>query len=302
MQRQALGDKAMKVAQKSALNEAVSIASLGLKVWRGQPRRMERPHIHTDLEVNLLVEGQARYFFADRFLDLTPGAFTVFWAGAPHHLVEVGPGTTLFWVTAPLPWVLSWGMGDSFVRRLLGGAVFIDPETTNGRGALAIEQLSGWERDLDAGGAEGRRIVLLELEARLRRLARALPDHEPQLHAERRGPGAIAWSDGDHVERMTAFVGAHYREPLTVESIADAVGLHPNYAMSLFKRACGISLWDYVMRTRIACAQRLLVTTNDKILRVALDAGFGSVSRFYDAFQKTCGQTPRRFRLTHRAH
>jgi AraC family transcriptional regulator, melibiose operon regulatory protein len=48
-------------------------------------------------------------------------------------------------------------------------------------------------------------------------------------------------------------------------------------------------------------AQRLLVTTEELILNVALSSGFGSLSRFNEAFQGAFGCTPRDYRKRHRA-
>ncbi len=47
---------------------------------------------------------------------------------------------------------------------------------------------------------------------------------------------------------------------------------------------------------RIAHAQRLLATTDAKVIDVANESGFPSLSRFYAAFRSVCGQTPNAFR------
>jgi AraC-like DNA-binding protein len=40
----------------------------------------------------------------------------------------------------------------------------------------------------------------------------------------------------------------------------------------------------------------MLVNGDDKILNIALDSGFGSVSRFYEIFVRDTGITPRAYR------
>ena len=50
---------------------------------------------------------------------------------------------------------------------------------------------------------------------------------------------------------------------------------------------------------RISHAQRLLVTTDDTILDIALAAGFQSLSRFNEAFKSICGCPPRDYRKQH---
>src|SRR5690606_12222003 len=128
----------------------------------------------------------------------------------------------------------------------------------------------------------------LEIEARCKRLAWGLlPDAaRPRTDAAAAG----------RVERIAAYAAEHYPESMTVAGVAAAVGLHPNYAMTLFKNACGISIWEYVTRLRVSHAQRLLLATDWKVQRVALDSGFASPSGFYEAFARVSGCTPTAYR------
>jgi len=59
----------------------------------------------------------------------------------------------------------------------------------------------------------------------------------------------------------------------------------------------GMTLSQYLTLQRVAHAQRRLATSGDVIQEIALDSGFGSVSRFYEAFRQQTGNSPRRFRL-----
>ena len=72
--------------------------------------------------------------------------------------------------------------------------------------------------------------------------------------------------------------------------------LHPNYAMKLFIRVLKISIKQYVNKLRLQHAQALLIDTNEPILNIALKAGFGSISRFYDIFHREFQKTPQQFR------
>jgi transcriptional regulator GlxA family with amidase domain len=71
--------------------------------------------------------------------------------------------------------------------------------------------------------------------------------------------------------------------------------------MKLFRANSGMSVWEYVVRMRISHAQRLLITTNEKITDIALESGFGSAAPFYSSFKKFGdGKSPRAFRQAHR--
>ncbi len=98
---------------------------------------------------------------------------------------------------------------------------------------------------------------------------------------------------------MACFIAQNYTQPLTAETIGQHVGLHPNYAMSLFQRTFGTTLMRYVTQQRLSHAQRLLLTTRESITNIAFGSGFGSLSRFNEAFRQSFGCTPREYRRLH---
>jgi AraC-like DNA-binding protein len=103
------------------------------------------------------------------------------------------------------------------------------------------------------------------------------------------------------VEEIARYVAQNYTRPLSLEEIGREVNLHPNYAMNLFRRSFGATILEYIIQHRLSHAQRLLATTDRLILDVALDSGFGSLSRFNEAFKKAFGCTPRDYRKHHRS-
>ena len=140
-------------------------------------------------------------------------------------------------------------------------------------------------------------VVLLELQARFMRA---------WLHAKGTdGPktrhGRLALPEGarNKVETIAAYVAQHYTEPLTVRQIADAVGLNPDYTSHLFHKTFGITIIAHLMQHRLSHAQRLLVTSDLKIIDVALEAGFNSTSHFNAAFKNANGCTPSAYRKRH---
>jgi AraC family transcriptional regulator, melibiose operon regulatory protein len=237
---------------------------------------MPAAHAHTDIEFNYVLNGELRYFFGGRFEIVGPIRLTMFWAGIPHQLVQAAPQTEMVWVTVPLAWFMQWKISESFRQRLLTGEMF--------RQSTTPASVTGWVEDFATGHRELREIVLLEIEACVRRIGVGEP-----APTKRTG-------GGDAIEKVTRVIGERYAEELTVADIAGAVKLHPNYLMRLFKQRCGMSLWEYVTRLRVSHAQRLLITTDRKVVDVALESGFGSVSRFHAAFRRVAGQTPRAYR------
>jgi AraC-like DNA-binding protein len=70
--------------------------------------------------------------------------------------------------------------------------------------------------------------------------------------------------------------------------------------MSLFRKTFGMTLIDCVTQHRLSHAQRLLAVTDEKSVDVAIASGFNSLSRFNEAFKKSCGCSPRQYRDQHR--
>ena len=262
-------------------------SELPFHAWRSTPQVMPGAHVHTDIELNFLLSGQADYFHAGRFYTVPPRRLVVFWAGMPHRLTALAPGTEYYCMTLPLAWFLEWNLGGALPNRLLTGELILEPSDQ----AAAYDEatMARWAEDLTRGDAEGRRIALLETEARLRRLGGTI-GMEPGMEK------AISSARGRQWERIADYIGRHYREPLTVARIAEAVGLHANYAATAFREGAGLSLWEYVTRLRISHAQRLLLTTDWTAERIALDCGFRSPARFFATFKRLCGVTPRQYR------
>jgi len=279
-------------ARSSRRERVVAVhATHGLCASILRPTAMPFVHTHAEVEMNLLLSGWMTYLVGGRFQTLRVDEPTVFWAGVPHRLTEVGDGTEFVHVTIPLPWLLQLNVPTALWKALLDG-VFVTAAREDAA-ELALDRLlfQRWARDLapDAS-ATTRSTAFLEVEARLRRFAE---------HAHLRKPpqrdGGTRQTRGQ-VQEIVRFVGEHYREPIDVATVARAVGLHPNYAMSVFRESCGVSLWEYVIRLRVAHAQRLLISTDWTVDEIGFESGFGSTNAFYRAFRRITGCIPSAFR------
>lgn len=100
------------------------------------------------------------------------------------------------------------------------------------------------------------------------------------------------------VQRARAYVGAHYTEPLSLNEVADVLGVNPAYLSSIFKSERGESYSKFVLRLRMERAALLLRTyAAGKIGDIALDVGYSSTKRFYSVFKDYFGMTPNEYRI-----
>ena len=87
--------------------------------------------------------------------------------------------------------------------------------------------------------------------------------------------------------------GAFYHEPDPAHAIHDEAAVRRWNAC--FRRICGVSLMRCVNQQRVAHAQCLLTNSGAKIIDVAMESGFGSVSQFYTVFRGITGVPPREY-------
>ena len=95
-------------------------------------------------------------------------------------------------------------------------------------------------------------------------------------------------------ERVASFVQRHMGEPLPVAGLARETGLSPSQFNRVFKGACGLTPHQYVLRTRVACAKRLLLEGCTPA-RIAFDLGFADQSHLTHHFKRQVGVTPAAF-------
>jgi AraC family transcriptional regulator, melibiose operon regulatory protein len=234
------------------------------------------------------------YLFGGHKVVVRAGRLAAFWAAIPHQIVQSVGCSEYFVATIPLAWALQCQLPEHMVRALLSGQIVSQRDRSQSDGDELL--FARWFEDLRLADGERRRIVLLETEARLRRLALSLPARMAARAGDGRPPASAQIRK---VEQMAGFIVRHYTQPLRVADIADAVNLHPNYAMNLFRKAFGVTLVDYLTQHRISHAQRLLATTDRAVLDIAMDCGFNSISRFNDAFRRACTCSPRQYRQSH---
>ena len=272
----------------------------GFTCQRWTPTRMRRPDRHNEIEINLLESGSLTYVLGGRKVTIPAGRLVAFWAAIPHQIVDAKGSADYYVATIPLAWFLQCKFPEQIVQPVLHGQMLFDP----GSDPSDPQRFGLWLKDLGSDPKNRQRPVFLEMEARLLRLALSLQGgkgrgrRQPKISLRTSGSG-LEEGRLSKVEQMAGYIALHYTDPLAVGDVAEHVDLHPNHAMTLFKRAFGTTLLDYVTQHRISHAQRLLATTGDKILKVALDSGFGSVSRFNAAFKSACGCSPREYRARH---
>ena len=77
-------------------------------------------------------------------------------------------------------------------------------------------------------------------------------------------------------------------------------GVSAFHFLRLFARVTGVTPHQYLVRTRLRRAARLLAADERPIAAIAYDVGFGDLSNFVRTFHRAAGASPRQFRRASR--
>jgi AraC-like DNA-binding protein len=92
------------------------------------------------------------------------------------------------------------------------------------------------------------------------------------------------------------WIDANSHDPLDLDSAAREVGLSSFHFLRLFTRVLGVTPHQYLVRSRLRRAARLLADSATSITDIAFDVGFGDLSNFVRTFHRAAGVSPRGFR------
>jgi AraC-like DNA-binding protein len=92
------------------------------------------------------------------------------------------------------------------------------------------------------------------------------------------------------------WIDAHSHRQIDLEHAAGQAELSPFHFLRLFASVLGVTPHQYLVRSRLRHAARLLADDERPVTDVAYDVGFGDLSNFVRTFHRAAGVSPRRFR------
>lgn len=96
--------------------------------------------------------------------------------------------------------------------------------------------------------------------------------------------------------RIIQYIETHYRQKLRLKDIADHEGLSPSYLSHLIKQHINMSFQEYVNMLRFEHAMQLLVQTDKKLIDICMESGFSESKYFNNIFAKNYSMKPKKFR------
>jgi AraC-like DNA-binding protein/mannose-6-phosphate isomerase-like protein (cupin superfamily) len=108
------------------------------------------------------------------------------------------------------------------------------------------------------------------------------------MRAGQKGPDVRQLSSVQRA-RVTAFVRENLTARPSLEAMANAAGLSPDYFSRLFRNTYGLAPRDWMVRERIHTAARLLRETDMAIYQIGAQLGYANVSQFSRQFREVMG-------------
>lgn len=225
--------------------------------------------------------GQGHAVSREKLCPLRPGTLCFIGGDVEHYTVPHDPSiydrSKLFVDQATLSTLLSLLPETSPLRALSSHTALCCtalPERDREEVTQLLQKASEAGNEADGGAA----VLLSVLLSLLSCLGRE--QHEPPAPTPTPLTGAIA------------YIHENVASPLCVEDICRAAHMSKFHFCRIFRERMGVTVMEYVLRTRLLQAKILLRTTSLPIGEISEACGFGSPSYFSRVFREQEGKTP----------
>lgn len=103
-------------------------------------------------------------------------------------------------------------------------------------------------------------------------------------------------TNSKHISVCKEYIYSHIKERITIEDLADELGVSASYLSRLFKKETGDSVSAYIRKRKIEIAKNLLRFSEYSMIDIANRLSFSSQSHFTQQFREIVGMTPKKYR------
>lgn len=114
---------------------------------------------------------------------------------------------------------------------------------------------------------------------------------------EIRTGGLAPWQ----IRKVIAYIERHLSATIRMGEIAAEARLSTSYFSRAFRTSFGLSPHSYIVQKRIERTQRLMLTTDEPLARIALDCGLSDQPHFSNLFRRHVGVSPNNWRRQRRS-
>lgn len=249
-------------------------------------------HWHDEMELFKVERGTVRVQCGSGCFEVKAGEMVFFNSGELHAAQPLEGGPLDYTAVVFRPEMLCGDQNDiarlKYVAPVLEGKLHprrvTDPSTPEGRRMLeAFEQVMNLLMSKPPVYELRVRALLLEIFAGLTE------------GAELRGPQRER-APAQGIKTALDYIRSHYREQITIDQLASVSHMSGGHFCRLFKKYTFKTPVQYINGVRLSAAMDLLLESDRKVLDVAFDTGFNSLSYFIGVFKQSMGCTPTEFR------
>jgi len=103
---------------------------------------------------------------------------------------------------------------------------------------------------------------------------------------------------GSIVDVTKSYIHEKLSEKISLDALAQNAKVTNSYLCKQFKKATGLTVVEYINRHRIELAKELLTSKNVRIIEIAYETGFQSLSQFNRSFHRYTGKSPTEYKST----
>ncbi len=247
---------------------------------------MEFPeHLHDHIEVLYVLEGGVEVQIMEKRQRLWAGECAVIFPQQIHsYHTPADSRIRLFIFEDSLT-----GAYRNCVRRSRPSCPFLTADKLSGDGMLALDRLYGISRtDAEADGKEKESFSPF-CAAWVQVLFVSI---WPWLAPERR----VNSQSMELTCQVIQYIMEHFREPLTLESLARELHVNKYYVSKIFSARLQVNFRRYLNHIRLEYAIELMKASDAALIDVWAEAGFTSQRSFNRAFAEIMGTTPMDYR------
>ncbi len=258
----------------------------------GYPDPLVRWHIHNEYELHYIVASSGKVFVGDYIGQFHPGNLILTGPRLPHNWISNSDAVAQYELR---------DMVVQFEHEAIEGAAELMPEFRALMPLLESARCGieffGMQRSADhymraiRDSSGPKRLgyfcqFMHELAACRRRKVLSSMPFEPKVDA-----------DGlNHVNTVLNYVVNHYQEKITLNQMADMVGMNASYFSRFFRRSTGHTFNDFLTQIRVSKACELLATSTHQITNICYEVGYNNVANFNRRFLERKKVTPREYR------
>jgi len=113
-----------------------------------------------------------------------------------------------------------------------------------------------------------------------------------------RGLGGGTGLESSTVQRVMAYVDAHYAERISLRDVARELAYSPAHLTDVVRRLTGTAVTAWIIKRRVDAARDLLGNHNLTVAAVCERVGFNDLCYFTRQFVRLTGTTPGRYRAS----